>query len=86
MGFSLVFHKRPGGTVYNPAPGEQQGQTNMRNLKTPLLAFIIGGALTSSGAALGSREGASLEPRVDEIFKEFTAPGSPGCTAGVYRG
>jgi CubicO group peptidase (beta-lactamase class C family) len=24
--------------------------------------------------------------RIDEIFKEFTAPGSPGCTAGVYRG
>ena len=24
--------------------------------------------------------------RVDDVFKEFTAPGSPGCTAGVYQG
>ena len=58
----------------------------MRNLKTPVLALIIGGALASGGAALGSRERTSLDPRVDEIFKEFTAPGSPGCTAGVYQG
>ena len=29
---------------------------------------------------------ASSSARVDEIFKEFTAPGSPGCTAGVYQG
>src|SRR5687767_5732399 len=28
----------------------------------------------------------SRDARVDEIFKEFTAAGSPGCTAGVYEG
>ena len=26
------------------------------------------------------------DARVDEIFKDFTAAGSPGCTAGVYEG
>ena len=43
-------------------------------LSAGVLGFVAVGAQTPAGT------------KVDEIFKEFTAPGSPGCTAGVYQG
>ena len=45
-------------------------------------ALVAGVTLRTASA----REQASLDSRVDEIFKEFTAPGSPGCTVGAYKG
>lgn len=46
----------------------------------------IGFALALAVALSASPEQAQNAARVDEVFKEFTAPGSPGCTAGVYQG
>src|SRR5688572_33492533 len=45
-------------------------------------ALMAAGFAVSAGTAVQS----SRDARVDEIFKEFTAAGSPGCTAGVYEG
>ncbi len=52
------------------------------------LALALAGVLSAgiTFIAAGSHEQAPATARVDEIFKEFTAPGSPGCTAGVYQG
>ena len=57
-------------------------------LKRTTIAVAVG-ALAVAGIALRSESAASQSPqdaRLDEIFKEFTAPGSPGCTAGAYKG
>lgn len=43
---------------------------------------MAAGIALSAGTAVQS----SRDARVDEIFKEFTVAGSPGCTAGVYEG
>jgi len=57
------------------------------------ITLALAAALTTSGVIFANndsrgrfREQAPATARVDEIFKEFTAPGSPGCTAGVYQG
>ncbi len=57
----------------------------MTGLSTSVAAAVFAAFLTGV-MALDSGAQGSLESRVDEIFKEFTTPGSPGCTAGVYRG
>ena len=44
-----------------------------------LLAAALVAALVRAGAA------ADRAASVDEIFKEFTVPGSPGCTVAVYQ-
>ena len=49
-----------------------------------VLATVIGWVPVALRSA--SQDGASLAARVDDVFKEFTAPGSPGCTVGVYQG
>jgi len=56
--------------------------------KGTALALALGTALVAVAVlrTASAREQGSLDSRVDEIFKEFTAPGSPGCTAGAYRG
>ena len=49
---------------------------------------LIVSALVATGIAVSAAVGvqSSRDARVDAIFKEFTAAGSPGCTAGVYEG
>jgi len=52
--------------------------------RTTLVALALGTA-----AALGTasvRAQGSQSAQVDDIFKEFAAPGSPGCTIGAYQG
>ena len=50
--------------------------------KLTMSALLATGiAVSTAGAIQPSRDA-----KVDEIFKEFTAAGSPGCTAGVYEG
>ena len=52
------------------------------------VALALGTALVAGGAvrSTSARDQTSLGIRVDEVFKDFTAPGSPGCTVGAYRG
>jgi CubicO group peptidase (beta-lactamase class C family) len=52
------------------------------------IALALAAALSAGVAfvAAVSLEQTPPAARVDDIFKEFTAPGSPGCTAGVYQG
>src|SRR5262245_46551599 len=46
----------------------------------------LGFAAALSTAVVVLAQNDSRGRPVDEIFKEFSVPGSPGCTAGVYRG
>ncbi len=52
--------------------------------RTAVLALVIG--LTVAAGRAGLRAQGSQGAQVDEIFKEFAAPGSPGCTVGAYQG
>ena len=45
-------------------------------------ALVAGDVVRPASA----RDQTSVGVRVDELFKEFTAPGSPGCTVGAYQG
>jgi CubicO group peptidase (beta-lactamase class C family) len=49
-----------------------------------VLATVIGWVPIALRSA--PQDGSSPAAQVDEVFKEFTAPGSPGCTVGVYQG
>ena len=55
---------------------------NNTRITLALTAALSAGA---ASVAVDSRVQAPSAARVDEIFKEFTAPGSPGCTAGSLR-
>src|SRR5687768_4486865 len=48
-------------------------------MTSPLLASAVVALL------LAQAPSSDRQPRVDEIFKEFTVPGSPGCTVAVYQ-
>ena len=48
---------------------------------TALVIGITVGVATQRSAAPSGRQA-----QVDEIFKEFSRPGSPGCAVGVYQG
>jgi CubicO group peptidase (beta-lactamase class C family) len=52
--------------------------------RTTVVALALGTAIAAGGASVGAQD--SRAAQVDEIFKEFSAPGSPGCTAGAYQG
>src|SRR5688572_5400092 len=54
-----------------------------RHTFTLTVSALVTAAITVSAATAPQP---SRDARVDEIFKEFTAAGSPGCTAGVYQG
>src|SRR5688572_26641526 len=54
-----------------------------RHTFTLTVSALVTAAITVSAATAPQP---SRDARVDEIFKEFTAAGSPGCTAGVYEG
>jgi CubicO group peptidase (beta-lactamase class C family) len=59
-------------------------------MKSQLITLALASAVAVSASVpfVGavSRGQPPSAARIDEIFKEFTAPGSPGCTAGVYQG
>lgn len=55
-------------------------------IRTTVTLTVAAAVVVASAAASAFRGQAPPASRVDEIFKEFTAPGSPGCTAGVYQG
>ena len=52
--------------------------------RTTALALTLGATVALGTASM--RAQASQSALVDEIFKEFSTPGSPGCTAGAYQG
>src|SRR5688572_437119 len=52
--------------------------------RATVVAAALGAMVAVGNASM--RAQASQSALVDEIFKEFSAPGSPGCTAGVYQG
>lgn len=52
-------------------------------LRLPVAIALCAVGIASSAIVAAQT---SRESRIDEIFKEFTAAGSPGCTAGVYEG
>src|SRR5687767_15955570 len=51
--------------------------------RATVVAAALGAMVAVGNASM--RAQASQSALVDEIFKEFSAPGSPGCTAGVYQ-
>ncbi len=58
----------------------------MASIRTTVTLAVAAMAVLAFSAASAFHDQATPASRVDEIFKEFTAPGSPGCTAGVYQG
>ena len=52
--------------------------------RTTVVSMALG-ATVAVGAS-GRHAQNPQTAQVDEIFKEFSIPGSPGCTAGVYQG
>lgn len=52
-------------------------------LRPRVVALALGMA-AASGSAVGWAQG-SQSAQVDEIFKEFAVPGSPGCAVGAYQ-
>jgi CubicO group peptidase (beta-lactamase class C family) len=53
-------------------------------VRSRVVALAVGLATAAAVASLRAQD--SQSARVDEIFKEFSVPGSPGCTAGAYQG
>src|SRR6266481_736279 len=50
------------------------------NIITPVLLL-----LSAAGAAYGAASDEKSAAAVDEVFSDFTTPGSPGCALAVYR-
>ena len=53
-------------------------------LRTRAVSMALALATIAGGGSVQAQ--GSQSARVDEIFKEFSAPGSPGCTVGAYQG
>jgi CubicO group peptidase (beta-lactamase class C family) len=51
-----------------------------------VLTIALAFAAAVVSAAVTMRAQGAQTAQVDEIFKEFVAPGSPGCTVGAYQG
>ena len=49
--------------------------------RTTVVALALGAAVAVGTASVRAQGG-----QVDDIFKEFAAPGSPGCAVGAYQG
>ncbi len=52
--------------------------------RTTAVALALGIGMAASGAS--ARAQGPQSAQVDEVFKEFAAPGSPGCAVGAYQG
>src|SRR5687768_1857068 len=60
----------------------------MRRIMRIRHVAVVTAVVTSvaAGAAFqGSQSTSDRQARVDEVFKEFSRPGSPGCAVGVYQ-
>jgi CubicO group peptidase (beta-lactamase class C family) len=50
------------------------------------LVFVGGSSGQNAAAKNGNGNQQKLDAAVDEVFQDLTAPGSPGCALGIYRG